>query len=598
MNGLTEYATQFVARRERPTPVEWAENNLELSPRITESPGPYSTRFHPYVREVLNSIADTSVKRISLCWGSQTAKTTTFYVSLGWVIAQDSPKAILWVFPNLALCKAFSAERWMPFCMESGGLVDELPRDMSGKFDTDRFNLTKQEFRRATMNLVGAGSAANVRSYPVSVLVLDEIDVISPATRREALDRVKARHDYKILQSSTPIEQNGGIWEEFMAGDRRRFYLKCPHCKEQITLRMFNDEGGLNIRWNEKAKRKDGEIDLSVVQKTACYICESCEKEIRDHDKIKMLSKGKWIPTSSSHEIGFRSYHLNSLYSPQLTFGRVAVEYLKSSNDPGALKTFVNGWLAEPFKQQESKINPDEFKAIERDYERGEMKGQYRIIGVDVQRAVFYWVIRGFDADGTSYLVDHGTAPTFDDLEALAENYGCSYGCVDTGFRAQELYEECFNRRPFWFAVKGWDRLQTSYRMNQIDPFSPVQGQTGKATINLLHVNKSVWQAELLKKRNGESMNWFCYRDVDPEYIRQMLSTNLVERVDRRGKTQLEWHVEGHRQDHFWDCENYILALSHVFGLGGSVMREQKKKPAKKAARKMPKKKRGSKFWG
>ena len=71
-------------------------------------------------------------------------------------------------------------------------------------------------------------------------------------------------------------------------------------------------------------------------------------------------------------------------------------------------------------------------------------------------------------------------------------------------------------------------------------------------------------------------MNWFTYQQTDSEYIRQMLSTNQKEKVDRKGKVKFEWVVEGHRQDHYWDCETYILTLSHVFGLGGAVIRTGK----------------------
>ena len=98
----------------------------------------------------------------------------------------------------------------------------------------------------------------------------------------------------------------------------------------------------------------------------------------------------------------------------------------------------------------------------------------------------------------------------------------------------------------------------------------------GKATVNILNVNKDVWQGELLKKRNGTTHNWFTYKETDHEYVRQMLSTNQVEKTDRRGKVKFEWVVEGHRQDHYWDCETYILTLSHVFGLGGAVIRQGK----------------------
>ena len=592
LTKIQRYCCNFFDTVEEMTVLEWAQANVELSPRITEQPGPYSTRLHPYCDEILETIADPYVKRVSLCWGSQTSKTTTFYVMLGHVIDRD-PRAILWVFPNLSLCKAFSAERWLPFCKESKALLKHLPRYYDGDVDSDRFTMTKQEFSRCTMNLVGAGSAANVRSYPVSVLVLDEIDVIEERTRRECMDRIKGKHDYKVLQSSTPITEHGGIWQEFMEGDRRRFMMPCPHCNERILFRMKTADGDLNIRWDTKANLAASEFDLGLVQKTSFYVCEKCGGEIRDGHKSKMLRDGKWDATSSSSELGFRSYHLNSIYSPVITFGRVAVEYLKAKGSPGAMQTFVNGWLAEPYHPEEGSIDPEKFKIVEKNYKRGEVKGDYRIIGVDVQRSIFYWAIRGFDRDGTSWLVDHGTAPSFDDLSSLSETYEVAYGIIDTAYRTQEMYEEIYARRPFWFGAKGFERLPAPYKMTGIDPFTPVQGKVKKSVINLLNINKDVWQGELLKKRNGTSLNWFTYKDTDSEYVRQLLSTNHVERTDRRGKVKWEWVVEGHRQDHYWDCETYILALSHVFGLGGAVIRRGKDladtdqaRPARKALKK------------
>ena len=305
-----------------------------------------------------------------------------------------------------------------------------------------------------------------------------------------------------------------------------------------------------------------------------------------------MLRKGKWEATSSSSDLGFRSYHLNSIYSPVITFGRVAVEYLKAKAAPGAMQAFVNGWLAEPYRPSEGVIDPDKFRVVEKNYKRGELKGEYRILGVDVQRSVFFWVVRGFDRDGTSWLVDHGTAPAFDDLSAIADEYECAYGICDTGYRTHEMYQEIAARQPFWFAAKGWDRLQHPYKMTGIDPDNPTRDRrNNKQVINLLNVNKDIWQGELLKRRNGSNLNWFTYKDTDSDYIRQLLSTNHKERTDRKGKVKWEWVVEGHKQDHYWDIETYILCLSHVFGLGGAVIRKgqdlkdtdtSKKKPRKR----------------
>lgn len=595
--ALRAHARGLFAYREPLSVLDWAEKSVELSSRITEQPGPYTARNHPYVAEILETIRNPRVKRISLCWGSQTAKTTSFYVMLGFVIDQR-PQPILWVFPNANLCKTFSADRWMPFCRESKVLEKHLPRNLEGGIDSDRFTLQKQEFARCSMNLVGAGSSANVRSYPISVLVLDEIDVIAEETRRECLDRIKGKQDYKILQSSTPIAEAGGIWQEFQEGDRRRYFVPCPHCGERFVFRWKNEAGDLNLKWSEKAKLKDGSTDLGVVSSTAFYACENCGEAITDSHKLKALKAGKWVAGSKTAEPGVRSYHLNSFYSPVLTFGRIAVEFIKAQSTVGGMRNFVNGWLAEPWRPDTGGvINPDAFQALESDYERGDKRGEYRIIGVDVQRDHFVWIVRGFDKDGRSYLIDNGHAPAFEDLNALAKNYECNYGVIDTGYRSQEMYEQIYHGRPFWFGAKGWDKMPTPYRLSKLDPFAPDQKKSaGRGAINLLHVNKDVWGQELLKKRSGAAMNWHVYKNVEADYVRQMLSTNLVERVNKRGKSSLEWVVEGHRQDHFWDCENYVLALSHVFGLGGAVMREAAEKP--KTPRHKPRPKTSSSsFW-
>jgi len=567
-DALDKNAATFFKPRGRIGVLEWAEKSVELSTRITEQPGPYSARLYPYVKEVLETLTDASVQRVALCWGSQTSKTTTLYVMLGYTIDRR-PRPILWVFPNEQLCKSFSGDRWLPFCRESKVLLKHIPKYGDGTPNLDLFTLRKQEFDSCTMNLVGAGSSANIRSYPVSILVLDEIDVIPEQTRRECLDRIKGRADFKVLQSSTPIDEFGGIWQVFNEGDRRRFYMPCPHCKKKIIFRIKNDAGEMLLKWDDNA-REDDEWNLPRVSESAFYSCELCGGKISDAAKLKMLQAGEWVATSSTAEKGARSYHLNSFYSPVITFGRMAVEWLKAEKTIPAMRAFVNGWLAEPYKPSTDAINPDQFHELEKEgHERGTIVGDYRVIAVDVQRNYFVWLVRGFDKDGTSYLIDNGTVPAWVDLQNLVDRYEVNFGICDTAYRTQEIYEEIFAHRPFWFGAKGWAKMPTPYRLTAIDPFTVMKGQRrkGGGKINMLHVNKDTWQQELLKKRSGEAHNWFLYEAIDFEYVRQMLSTNLLERVNKRGRRVREWVVTG-REDHFWDCETYALALSSAFGLG------------------------------
>jgi hypothetical protein len=111
--------------------------------------------------------------------------------------------------------------------------------------------------------------------------------------------------------------------------------------------------------------------------------------------------------------------------------------------------------------------------------------------------------------------------------------------------------------------------MPTPYRITKLDPYtvSNKQNRPGGGKINLFHVNKQVWQEELLKKRNGSAFNWFLYEGADTEYMRQLFSTSFVEGVNKAGNTERKWVVTG-RHDHFWDCETYALALSSALGIG------------------------------
>uniref|UniRef100_UPI0032B2F688 terminase gpA endonuclease subunit n=1 Tax=uncultured Limnobacter sp. TaxID=199681 RepID=UPI0032B2F688 len=240
-------------------------------------------------------------------------------------------------------------------------------------------------------------------------------------------------------------------------------------------------------------------------------------------------------------------------------------------------------------------------KAVQKDYERGEIRGKYRLLGVDVQRNYLVWVCRGFDVDGTSWLIDNGTAAVFEDLTALMERYEVSRGIIDTGYRTQEVYEFIHNSRPFWFGAKGWETMPTSYRIAKLDPFTPSTGGSprrhGKRAITLLHINKKIWQEEMLLKRSGAAQNWWTYSPIDNEYLRQILSVQLVEKVNKTGRLVRQFVTAGHRQDHFWDAETYTLAMSNVFGLGGGVMKGQDLLEEKPRAPQKPTQQAGPSFW-
>lgn len=564
MNKKLEAFASNCLRPDAPIGVyQWAQKNVYLAAGTTEQPGPLSFSTHPYSVEVVETMRDRNVDRVTLCWGSQTGKTTTLMTMAGYTVARK-PAPILWAFPTANLARNFSASRWMPFCRDSKGILALIPKASDGSVDMERFTLFRQEFERTTVNFITAGSNSDIKSYPVSVLILDEIDAIPTVTRRECFDRVKGRTDYKILQASTPTLTEHGVWVEYMGGDRRQWTMECPHCKAPMVFRLWGEGSKLNLKWAQDAVTADGAVDYAAVKRTAYYACEKCEGEIRDDDKMDMIAGGKWVAGNSNPEPGHCSYHLNSFYSPTLTFGRMAVEYLRSQKEIGGLKVFVNGWLAEPYTVDLEASADIAVCNVVGEHVRGEKKGSDRIIAVDVQRDCFYWIIRGFDKDGRSFLVNNGRCADWLDLETVAAEAECGYGICDTGYRTQEIYENIFQNRTFWFAAKGWESASNSARLTTIDPFHGT-ARAG-ASINMVHVNKTVWQNELLKCKSGRGGKWSIYIDPDPDYIRQLNSTTLVERKRKDGKVVMEWQLAAHRQNHYWDCETYAMAIAFVLG--------------------------------
>jgi phage terminase large subunit GpA-like protein len=279
MESLTDLQRNLLDYRRnlyKPTPVqtvvEWSEANLRLTARQTEHPGPFSTSVRPYTREPMECWKDTSVSEVTLCWGSQTSKTTTLMAGLAWLIANE-PSPALWLMPTENLARSFSKSRWLPMLEDSPAMLECFPAE------ADKITNLEQNFTRSTLTFVGSNSPANLASRPVRVLIADEVDKFAEATAKEAdaLDlaeqRLKSFSSSKAFMTSTPTVVEGRIWQRFLRGDQRRFYLPCPHCKEYIRLEWRQ------VTW-EDHKTEDGKHDLSKIRASAHYVCQLCQGKI------------------------------------------------------------------------------------------------------------------------------------------------------------------------------------------------------------------------------------------------------------------------------------------------------------------------------
>ena len=376
--------------RELQQPDKWAFKNCSLRDNVSELPG--SLKVFPYAKEPLNAMADPYVSKISLCWGSQSSKTTTIYAGIAYLLS-EFPKDTLWIMPSAENARNFSKGRWMPFMEDCKPLRAQCPvSSATGNIDQDRITNMRQEFLGCTLTFAGAGNENNVKSAPVAYLVLDEIDEIDPEIRLAALERIKGRREFKIIQTSTPKDEAGGVWEEYLYGDQRKYMMPCPHCGEKIDFqwRQTLPDGSMRygLVYDEAAKNEDGSYDFEIVSQTAHYQCQKCDGKILDAHKPDMLEQGEWQPQNLRAPKGYQSYHLNSMYAPPITFSGILINWLQVSKTMHGIKKFVQGNLAEPWHEDWANQDQAEANKLETDYERGDLKGEFRILAVDKDRSL------------------------------------------------------------------------------------------------------------------------------------------------------------------------------------------------------------------
>lgn len=77
---LRDHIRNIYAPIDRRGVVSWSSDEIILSERQTQMPGPFSTTMTPYLNEPLECFADVDVSDLVLVFGTQLGKTTMIQV--------------------------------------------------------------------------------------------------------------------------------------------------------------------------------------------------------------------------------------------------------------------------------------------------------------------------------------------------------------------------------------------------------------------------------------------------------------------------------------------------------------------------------------
>jgi len=439
---------------------EWADAHRRLPTKGASEPGQWRTDRIPFLREIMQELSPSSpTQRVVFMKSAQTGGTEVLLNAVGHTVDTLKVPAML-VQPTVDLAERFSKQRLAAMIEDCFSLRQKIAPSRSR--DSGNTTLTK-EWPGGVLVISGANSAASLRSMPVRILLLDEVDAYpkdldgegDPIELAEARTRTFSRRKIGLVSTPT-IKSLSSIFREWLKSDQRRYHVPCPHCSHAQVLKWDR------LTWPE------GEPDQ------AAYHCESCDKPIPEHHKTTMLQLGRWIAgMPGARTAGF---HINALYTPiglGLSWVELAHKWEEIKRIPEKVKTFINTLLGECFDDPNEKLDADELRGrAEAHAVRSIPRGCLLLTGgVDVQKRYFACQIVGHGRGGQMWPIDYveiPADPTRPEEWKKVEDYFAQHlpnACgipmrvhavaVDTGYLIDDVLNFVRTRRGRYIAVKG-----------------------------------------------------------------------------------------------------------------------------------------------
>ncbi len=565
----------------------WADEFRELARGTSAEPGKYRSSRTPYQREPMEAFTDPTVSETVLLWARQLGKTTLLENLCGYIIDID-PGNIFVKYPTRQKAADFSTKKLAPMIREMPRLRRKIRPHRSRDSGNTMFS---KLFPGGSISMVGANSASALRQLSCRVVIQDEIDSDEPNSEGDPVPQADATasnfHDAILVKASTPTQEpeddgRGGqtgsrIQILFNESDQRFWNVGCPRCNHWQTLKWPQ------VKWTWK--QADG-TTFSDPEK-AVYVCEGCQAELSDFDRVRMVMQGKWVAKNPRSRR--RGYHLSGLYrvmgkkrAYRSYLHEFVENFLKAKRD-GSIDVWQNTFLAECSSHRWSRLDIDPIMGRRENY-GPELPAPVLVLTgqVDVQGDRLECMVKGWGLGFESWGIRHDillgdphqkelwqklhewiaqefTHPVLGKLSlpvVLIDSGGQSN---DAGF-ADPVYRFVRPRQPQEigpgvYATKGSSRMDGALVVNR----RPKKGICLKLIGTSL--GKTTFHARLRITDPGPR---FCHyphgRGFDDEYFEQ-LGAEVPKLVRKRGYTFTEWHKIRSRNEGL-DLE--VLSLAAV----------------------------------
>jgi phage terminase large subunit GpA-like protein len=542
---------------------KWAEANRILG-NSSRLGGPYRVRMTPFWKAAQDCLSPQSpIQRVVIMKAAQMGGTEIALNTIGYYMhAAASP--ILCVQPTIVMAQKFSRQRLTELLTLSPALADLMATPRGGERSNSL--LVKSGRNGSLLMLAGANAPSALRSLPIKVLVLDEVDsypgsagdegdpVLLASERCESFGSQK-----KILAISTPtIRFASRIESLYEASDRRKYYVRCPLCGGWIVLEFES---------------------LYLEGNSAYHRCPICGGGIAETEKLALIHNGEWRATAVSSDRSTAGFSISQLYSPWSEWRDLLARHAAATT-PETAQVFCNCSLGQSWALPIIQVpDADVLMARAEPYLEGTVPAGACLLsgGVDCQPDRLEIEIVGWGKDFESwsiaYYTIHGSIDlpeTWSQLDALlSRTWPHASGlpmtlqavAIDAGFATPEVTAFCRPRhsrriyatkslaggwgKPIWPRKASWSR--------QKDPIYSISADEAKA-----------WVASRLRIETP-GPGYMHFPLARPRDWYEMLTAEKLV-IDKKGR---RWTNPMRERNEASDCRMLAVAALHARLLAG-----------------------------
>jgi phage terminase large subunit GpA-like protein len=593
---------------------KWAESRISLTGH-SEEKGPLRLRRTPYLKPIMDSFLDPDVETVVLCKAAQIAGTTAMLAVVGY-FAEQEPCPIMICMADQDTATYINRERLKPMFRDSP--------DLAYLFDDKSFSKGENTLpNSAYIAMSWSSSVAKLASRPMRIIIADEVDKPGYyiATREASplsllRDRTVTFNNFKMGILSTPTIETGNITIELNSCDVvYDFHVPCANCGIFQPLRwsrehstgfqegFYLDEKG-RPRELGQVKWKGGREATEKQIEAAGYECGSCKKLWSTIEKNQAVEKGKMVArkpfTGTARKVGF---HVNRLYSLLGHSGDIPTlvrNWIESHESIKKLQGFINSALAEHWKQVVVKADENEILKARTDLDAQTVPENAIALtaGIDPQKYGFWFVVRAWARDYSSWLIHYGFLGSWDDVGNLLFNtrypiagsdnksMGIFRAAIDTGGgKGEHDQDPSMTEAAYWWirenvgrscgvwGTKGSARplvskVSKGKFIDQTPSGKPLPGGIQLVILDTAQLKDS-YHFRLQQAIDGGNnpRSAYLHKTVGVDYAHQIMAEQKV--LDESG--QQVWK-QVKPDNHLFDCECLSMACADPEWIGGGIV--------------------------